>query len=502
MKTSSEWLQQAQALNIRNQAFINGTYVAAASERTFECINPATGRVLTHVAACDQADVDRAVTHARAVFERGAWSRMSPTERGRRLIRFAELIEANSEELALLESLDVGKPISDSLAVDIPLAHKAIRWYGEAIDKLYDEVAPTAQSTIALIRREPIGVVAAVVPWNFPLLMAAWKIGPVLAAGNSIILKPAEQSPLTALRVAELAAEADIPDGVFNVVPGYGETAGQALGRHMGVDAVTFTGSTEIGKMFLRYSGESNMKRVSLECGGKSPNIVFDDAPDLDAAATAAAWGIFYNQGEVCNAGSRLLVQRGIKDEFIEKVLQVAKSIKVGDTLDPSTQMGPIVDESQLSRILDYIAVGTAEGARLRVGGQRITGSSGYFVEPTVFDNVSNTMRIAQEEIFGPVLSTIAFDSVEEAIHLANDTQYGLAAGVWSRDINKVHHVTNALKAGVVWVNCFDRGDMSVPFGGVKQSGFGRDKSLHALEKYTDLKSTWIHIGESPFQKR
>ncbi|WP_168789517.1 aldehyde dehydrogenase [Paraburkholderia aromaticivorans] len=495
MKTVAEWHQQAQTLAVNGQAFINGSYCSAASGKTFDCVDPASGRVLAHVAACDAADVDRTVRFARAAFESGVWSRMSPAERGRRLVRFADLIDRHSEELALLESLDVGKPIRDSLAVDIPLAAKAIRWYGEAIDKVYGEIAPTDSSTMALIKREPIGVVAAVVPWNFPLLMAAWKIGPVLAAGNSIIVKPAEQSPLTALRVAALASEAGIPDGVFNVLPGYGETAGQALGRHPDVDAVTFTGSTEVGKLFLRYAGDSNMKRVSLECGGKSPNIVFKDAPDLDTAATAAAWGIFYNQGEVCNAGSRLLVQREIHDEFVERVLQVARTIKVGDPLDPSTEMGPIVDRSQLERVLSYIEAGKAEGAQLRVGGERLAGLQGNFVQPTVFDTVSNTMCIAQEEIFGPVLSVIQFDTTADAIALANETQYGLAAGVWTRDINNAFHVSNALKAGVVWVNCFDKGDMSVPFGGVKQSGFGRDKSLHALEKYTDLKSTWVHLS-------
>lgn len=494
MKTIAEWHQQAQTLAINGQAFINGSHSSAASGKTFNCVDPSSGRVLAHVAACDAADVDRTVRHARAAFESGVWSRMSPAERGRRLVRFADLIDQHTEELALLESLDVGKPIRDSLAVDIPLAAKAIRWYGEAIDKVYGEIAPTDSATIALIRREPIGVVAAVVPWNFPLLMAAWKIGPVLAAGNSIIVKPAEQSPLTALRVAALASEADIPDGVFNVLPGYGETAGQALGRHPDIDAVTFTGSTEVGKLFLRYAGDSNMKRVSLECGGKSPNIVFKDAANLDTAATAAAWGIFYNQGEVCNAGSRLLVQREIHDEFIERVLKVARDIKVGDPLDPSTEMGPIVDRSQLERVLGYIEAGKAEGARLRVGGERLPGIQGNFVQPTVFDTVSNNMRIAQEEIFGPVLSVIQFDTAANAIALANQTQYGLAAGVWTSDINNAFHVSNALKAGVVWVNCFDKGDMSVPFGGVKQSGFGRDKSLHALEKYTDLKSTWVHL--------
>jgi len=493
MKARSDWEQMANSLSLRTQAFVDGQYVSATSEQTFHSINPATGKVLADIASCTDVDVDRAVKAARVAFEKGVWSRMSASERGRRLIKFADLIEANLEELALLETLDAGKPISDSLSVDIPLSASAIRWYGQAIDKIYDEIAPTNRNAIAMIRREPVGVVSAVVPWNFPLLMAAWKIGPVLAAGNSMILKPAEQSPLTALRIAELAAEADIPPGVFNVLPGFGETAGQALGRHPDVDAVTFTGSTEVGKLFLKYAAESNMKRVSLECGGKSPNIVFSDAPDLQQAATTAAWGIFYNQGEVCNAGSRLLVQREIKEEFVNKVLDVARSIKVGDTLDPSTQMGPIVDERQMSRVLGFIEQGKSEGAKLRMGGVK-KGDVGYFVEPTVFDEVDNSMAIAQEEIFGPVLSVIEFGSADEAVKIANDTPYGLAAALWSSDINRVHQVADALRAGVVWVNCFDKGEMSTPFGGVKQSGFGRDKSLHALDKYTDLKTTWIHV--------
>jgi gamma-glutamyl-gamma-aminobutyraldehyde dehydrogenase/4-guanidinobutyraldehyde dehydrogenase/NAD-dependent aldehyde dehydrogenase len=480
----------------RNQAFIGGNYVDAASGQTFECINPATGKVLTKVAACDKEDVDRAVKAARAAFDKGSWSRAAPAERKKKLLKFAELIDKHNAELALLETLDMGKPIRDSSSIDIPLSAGCIRWYGEAIDKVYDEIAPTAPTAISLIRREPLGVVAAVVPWNFPLLMGSWKIGPVLAAGNSIIVKPAEQSPLTAIRVAELAMEAGIPEGVLNVLPGFGETAGAALGRHMDVDAVTFTGSTEVGKFFLKYAGESNMKRVSLECGGKTPNIVFADAPDLDSAATAAAWGIFFNQGEVCNAGSRLICEDKIKDALVEKVMAVGKAIRVGDPLDPKTQMGAMVDETQMNRVLGYIESGKKEGAKLRMGGKRIQNGGGYYIEPTLFDEVDNKMKIAQEEIFGPVLSTIAVKSLEEAIRIGNDTIYGLAAAVWTRDITKAHTAARALRAGVVWVNCFDHGDITSPFGGFKQSGFGRDKSLHALEKYTELKATWIHIGE------
>lgn len=490
------WTEKAQALQFRTKAFIDGQYRDAADGASFDTINPATGRTLASIAACGQEDVDRAVAAARSVFMKGSWSRMAPAERGRRLIRFAELMDQHREELALLETLDAGKPISDSTSVDLPLSIGCARWYGEAIDKIYDEIAPTRPSAVSLMRREPLGVVAAVVPWNFPLLMAMWKIAPVLAAGNSLILKPAEQSPLSALRIAELACEAGIPEGVLNVLPGLGHVTGQALGRHKDIDAITFTGSTEVGKLFLTYSGESNMKRVSLECGGKSPNIILADAPDLDAAATAAAWGIFYNQGEVCNAGSRLVIEESVKDAVLEKVLAVTRSIRVGDPLDPQTQMGPVVDNGQMDRVLDYIRIGEREGGQIRTGGERMPGEDGYFVEPTIFDQVTSRMTIAQEEIFGPVLATISARDADDAIRIGNDTIYGLAAAVWTSDINKAFRVSQELRAGVIWVNCFDHGDMSSPFGGFKQSGFGRDKSLHALDKYVDIKMTWINLGQ------
>ncbi|MFQ5774989.1 MAG: aldehyde dehydrogenase [Kiloniellaceae bacterium] len=487
---------QAEGLSYRSQAFIDGRYVDAASGATFDCVSPASGKVLARVAACDAEDVDRAVAAARRAFEDGRWRNLAPGERKRILLAFADLIEKHATELALLETLDMGKPIRDSAAIDIPAVAKCIRWYAEAADKVYDEIAPTPADAVALITREPVGVVGAVVPWNFPLMMAAWKIGPALATGNSIIVKPAEQSPLSAIRAAELAAEAGVPDGVLNVLPGFGETAGQALGRHMDVDCVAFTGSAEVGKFFLRYAGESNMKRVSLECGGKTPNIVMADAPDLDAAAKAAAWGIFFNQGEVCNAGSRLLVEESVKDELLDKVMAVGRKMRVGDPLDPNTQMGAIVDDTQLDRILGYIETGRKEGARLALGGRRVLAESGgYYVEPTVFDDVANDMTIAREEIFGPVLSTITFKDPDEAIRIGNDTMYGLAAAVWTRDINKALKAAKSLRAGSVWINCFDAGDMTTPFGGFKQSGFGRDKSLHAMDKYTELKTTWIQLG-------
>ncbi|HYE51606.1 MAG TPA: aldehyde dehydrogenase [Azospirillaceae bacterium] len=491
----TDWHDQARRLDYRNQAFIDGRYVPAAGGKTFDCVSPATGQVLTKVAACESEDVDRAVASARKAFESGVWSRMAPRDRKRVLQRFAQLILDHATELALLETLDMGKPIRDSSSIDIPLSARCIAYYAEAIDKVYDQVAPTADNALALVLREPLGVIAAVVPWNFPLMMACWKLGPALATGNSVVLKPAEQSPLTALRVAELAVEAGLPAGVLNVVPGFGETAGQALGRHMDVDMVTFTGSTEVGKYFMKYSGESNLKRVSLECGGKTPHIVMPDAENLDRIAAEAAGGIFFNQGEVCNAGSRLLVHESIKDEFLEKVVAWGQKWQPGDPLDPETRMGAMVDDKQMNRVLGYIEAGKAEGAELKSGGHRMRAESGgYYVAPTVFDRVRNDMRIAKEEIFGPVLSTITFRDADEAFCIANDTIYGLAAAIWTKDITTAMRAARTIKAGSVWVNCFDAGDITTPFGGFKQSGFGRDKSLHAMEKYTDLKTVWIDL--------
>lgn len=493
---ASYWRERAAAIRPRHQAFIDGRFVDAQGGATFASINPATGHKLIDVAACQAQDVDLAVQAARRAFEAGSWSQAHPRERKKTLLRLAALIERHSEELALLESLDMGKPIADALLYDLPETAKCFAWYAEAIDKQYDEIAPTGPDALATITREPVGVVAAVVPWNYPLMMGAWKVAPALAAGNSVILKPAEQSPLSALRLAELAAEAGIPAGVFNVVPGLGPVAGQALGLHMDVDCLAFTGSTATGKRFMTYSGQSNLKRVWLECGGKSPHIVFDDCPDLDKAAQAAAVGIFSNQGEVCIAGSRLYVQEGIYDTFLQKVEACAAGMAPGDPLDPGSAMGAIVDAAQMDKVLGYIASGVREGARLRSGGRRVRADSGgWFVEPTIFECQRQDLAIVREEIFGPVLAAQRFRTEEEAIALANDSPYGLGSGLWTANLGRAHRVSRKLRAGMVWVNCYFDGDITVPFGGVKQSGFGRDKSLHALDKYSDLKTTWINLG-------
>jgi 4-(gamma-glutamylamino)butanal dehydrogenase len=483
-------------LRLRHRAVIDGRIVAAASGEVFPAISPRDGTTLVEVAACDGADVDAAVRAARSAFDDGRWSRQAPASRKRVLQRFADLVEDATDELAVTISLEMGKPIADARGIEIPALVGTLRWYAEAADKLVDELPHVDPSALAMVTREPVGVVGAIVPWNFPLTMAGWKLAPALAVGNSVVLKPAEQSPLSALRLGELALEAGIPDGVLNVVPGLGPVTGQALGRHPDVDVLAFTGSGTVGAELLRYAADSNLKRVYLELGGKTPNVVFADAQDLDRAAEKAAWGITFNQGEMCTAASRLLVQREVHDEFVEKVVAAAGARVVGDPLQEGTQVGPIVSDAQLDRVLSYVDIGRDEGAELVLGGHRtLEDTGGTYVEATVFTGVAPQMRIAQEEIFGPVLAVLPFDDLDDAVRLANDSIYGLAASVWTRDLTTAIRVSRAIKAGTVWVNGFEEGDMTVPFGGTKRSGNGSDKSLHAIDKYVDLKTTWIDLS-------
>ncbi|GAB2506293.1 aldehyde dehydrogenase [Arenimonas alkanexedens] len=494
-KTRQDWEHLASGLSLRHQAFIDGQYVDAASGKTFDCASPIDGRVLARVAECGSEDIDRAVKAARRSFDAGSWSNARPAQRKKVILRFARLLEQHADELALLDALDMGKPVSDALNVDVAASVRCLAWTGEAIDKVYGEVAPTGHDELGLVTREPLGVVGAIVPWNFPLLMACWKIAPALAMGNSVILKPSEKSPLSALRIAELAIEAGIPAGVFNVVPGFGRGAGEPLAMHMDVDGLVFTGSTAVGKHLMVCAGSSNMKRAYMECGGKSPNLVFADAPNLDRAAKAAASGIFYNQGEVCTAASRLFVERGIKDAFVAKVAEFGSKMQPRHPLEPGAPMGAMVDPAQTERVLGFIEKGKAEGARVVIGGERLqTVEGGCYIGPTIFDDVEAGHSIAREEIFGPVLSVIAFDTEEDAVRMANDSDYGLAAGLFTADLNRAHRVARKLRAGSVWVNYWDGGDMTAPFGGYKQSGNGRDKSLHAFDKYTEVKATWINL--------
>ncbi len=473
---------------------IDGKWVDAASGKTFETVNPATGDVLARVAEADSDDVNRAVAAARAAFERG-WGESKPAFRSRLLSRIADLMEQHVDELAQLETLDNGKPIFESRNVDLPAAIETFRYYAGWPTKIYGETNPSDPEFFSFTLREPVGVCGQIIPWNFPLLMAAWKLAPALACGNTVVLKPAEQTPLTALRLGELLLEAGVPDGVVNILPGYGETAGAAIAEHPGIDKVAFTGSTEVGRLILKASA-GNLKRVSLELGGKSPNIVFADA-DLDAATIGALGGIFFNQGQVCCAGSRLFVQERMYDEFTDKVGTYAKTVKLGMPLDPETRMGPLVSNEQFDRVKGYLKVGKAEGATVKTGGDVATEGAlakGYFVQPTVFTGVTNSMRIAREEIFGPVVAAIPFTDEHDAVFQGNDTMYGLAAGVWTRDVSKAHKVARALKAGTVWVNCYGQIDATSPFGGYKQSGFGRELGKHSIELYTQVKQVWMKL--------
>ena len=495
MKSYTEWQALSQSQTFHGQAYINGEFQAAQSGETFACVNPTTEQTLVDVASCDQADVDITVAHAKATFKSGVWSQMHPKKRKNILLKLAALMEQHKDELALLDTLDMGKSISEMVNIDMPDAIDCFQWTAESIDKIYGEIAPTGTDTLALISHEPVGVVACITPWNYPMLMASWKIAPALAAGNSVILKPSEKSPLSVLRLAELTKEAGIPDGVFNVLPGFGHTAGKALALHHDVNVLAFTGSTRVAALLMEYAGKSNMKRVWLEAGGKSPMLIFDDC-DVKKAAASAAASIFSNQGEVCIACSRLYVQDTIKSEFMDALIEASKKYQTGDPLDPNTKMGPMVDAVQMNTVKRFIESAQAEGGELVLGGVKdYEEGQGYYAQATIIDKANNEMEFVKEEIFGPVLAVSSFSTEEEALALANDSKYGLGAALWTENLSRAHRVSRQLESGMVWVNTWGEGDTTVPFGGVKASGNGRDKSLHALEKYTELKNVMIRIG-------
>jgi acyl-CoA reductase-like NAD-dependent aldehyde dehydrogenase len=490
-----DWKARAAAQQFDGRCVINGRRVTATDSSLFDCISPIDGRVLTQVARGKAADIDAAVTVARKAFDDRRWSGKSPAARKKVLQAFAAKIIEHGEELALLETLDMGKPIRNSLQVDVQATARTIAWYGEAIDKVYGEIAPTGDNALALIDREPMGVIGVIVPWNYPMIMAAWKLGPALATGNSIVLKPSEKSPLTALRLAEIAIEAGLPEGVFNVVPGYGHEAGEALALHMDVDAIGFTGSTRVGRFMLEYAGKSNLKRVYNELGGKSAYLVFNDCDDLERAAQTVVDCVNFNMGQSCNAPTRLLVQDDIADKVIEIAAAQTKHYQPADPLDMATNMGALVDAQQVRNVMGYIESGKADGADCIVGGtQAREETGGCYVTPTIFAKARPDMKVASEEIFGPVISVLRFKTEAEAVAIANDSPYGLQASVWSSNLSRAHRVARALRAGTVHVNQYDDDDITVPFGGYKQSGNGRDKSLHAMEKYTELKTTWLRI--------
>ncbi|MGF6753254.1 aldehyde dehydrogenase [Paraburkholderia sp. GAS42] len=497
MTTHQEWKQKADALTLDGRAFIGGKRCPAASSETFPTINPSNGKVLADVAQCDARDVDVAVTAAREAFEKGVWSKAAPSHRKSVLLKLAQLIEENTDELAMLEALEAGKPVAECLGLDIPESAACIRWHAEVTDKRYDALSPSGAGVVSMITREPIGVVGAVLPWNFPALMLAWKIGPALSVGNSVIVKPAEQTSLATLRIAELALEAGVPPGVFSVVTGFGESAGQALGLHADVDLIAFTGSTETGKRFLRYSADTNLKRVILECGGKNPQVVLPDVADLDAVAENAVAAAFWNMGENCSAGSRLLVHASMKDALLKKIEAVLQGWKTGEPLDPEVKLGALIEQKHYKKVLSHIETAKAEGARVVLGGNALfVESGGWFVEPTIFDGVTPDMSIAKEEVFGPVLCVIEYSDIDDAVKIANDTCYGLAASLWTDNVNNAHKVASRIRAGTVTVNCFGEGDLATPFGGFKQSGFGgRDKSVYAHDQYCELKTTWIKLN-------
>lgn len=495
----SQWQAAAERISqqLETRFFIDGKFVDAIDGGRFATVNPCTGKTLAMMSEGRQADIDFAVSVASKAFKSGVWSKMAPRDRMDIMYRFAKLVDDNAEVLCVLDTLDMGKPISDMVDTDLPSVIETIQFMAEGIDKLEGSVTNTDNDAVHMVLREPLGVVGCISPWNYPLLMATWKIAPALAAGNTVVLKPAEQSPLSATRLAELFMQAGGPAGVFNVVNGFGETAGKALALHNDVAKVSFTGSTEVGKLILQYAGQSNMKRVGLECGGKSPQIFMSDLPDFDHAIDSAVEGIFCNMGEVCSAGSRLLVQRPIYDEFIQRFIEKGQhAYQAGNPLDPATNMGPLVDRESQQRVLGLIESGKREGATLHFGGDVPTHMpEGAYINPTLFGDVNNNMTIARQEIFGPVASVIPFDTAADAIAIANDTIYGLAAGVWTSDINRAFRLVKEIQAGVVWVNNYEDGDMTQPFGGYKQSGHARDKCMESLKSYTQNKSAWIRLA-------
>jgi aldehyde dehydrogenase (NAD+) len=491
MSTATHARPSAANVKVRQtKMLIDGKWLDSVSGRTFETINPATGQPIANVAEGEKADVDKAVRAARKAFDKGPWRKMNARERGRLMNRLADLIEENKEELAALETLDNGKPINDARNADLPLVIDCYRYYAGWADKIEGKTIPVNGPYFCYTRHEPVGVVGQIIPWNFPLLMQAWKWGPALAAGCTIVLKPAEQTPLSALRVGELAMEAGFPPGVINIVPGFGETAGAAIAEHMELDKVAFTGSTEVGKLIMQAAGRTNLKRVTLELGGKSPNIIFADA-DLDAAIEGAHAGLFFNQGQCCCAGSRVFVESHVHDDFVSKMLKKVHKTKIGDPFDPATQQGPQVSQEQFDKVMGYIESGKQSGAKMQCGGNRF-GKQGYFIEPTVFTNVKDDMQIAREEIFGPVMSIIPFRDTDEVIERGNNTTFGLAAAVWTKDVSKAHRLAAELRAGTVWINCYDVFDAAAPFGGFKMSGIGRELGEYALRNYTEVKTVMV----------